>query len=166
LVASRKRTFSSKKHEQRSTSASIANLDIKDNNSILTTTINEKQQQQNSISLFTTSMTTGAPLTMNQQNQHQNQKPKQKSREEREFQFAVSSITMNALFFVFNVAICFYYLYSSYVNMSPGPSLLFYGIAYSLFYINYSYKFFLFILINTKYRSEFKKIFRKCKTSS
>ena len=81
-------------------------------------------------------------------------KKSSKSREEKEFQFALVSVTMNILFFFFNLFLCIYNIYSSYVQMSPGDSLLFFSLASLLFNINFTFKFFIYYIINTKFRAE------------
>ena len=81
-----------------------------------------------------------------------------KTREEKEFQFAFISITMNILFFALNVSAAVYNLCSSYLSIDSADSYLLFNITYTIFYCNFSYKFFIHFIINSKFRCEFKKM--------
>ena len=86
------------------------------------------------------------------------QQQQQKSKREREFQFSLISISMNVLFLLLLVPICVYFIYSSYVYMNPSSSFLFHSLTILIGSFNYSFKFFIFYFINTKFRSELYKI--------
>lgn len=141
LVKSRKRT-SSTSTIKRTTNHSTA---IKHGEQSIDT--------NNNNSLASTTATPGTSSIHHRLSKVRQSIPK-KTREEREFQFAVISISMNIVFFLFFAPTCFYSLYTSYVDMNPSSQFLFYSVTTFIYFLNFSYKFFIYFFINTKFRSE------------
>ena len=84
---------------------------------------------------------------------------KLKSREQRDFNFAMTSISLNILSLLLNLPITVFTIYE--LNVEPINTFLF-MISSLCLNINLSYKFFLYLLVNMKFREEFFKIFSFC----
>jgi hypothetical protein len=139
---------------------SSRHVDFKERSSIHVSTGPGSESLSNGSSLHVSlNQTTNGVEGMSRVTIARRQARKSKSREEREFQFAAISIMMNVLFFFFNICLCSYNLISSYVQLNPGGGMIFQGVGALLFFCNFSYKFFLYLAINTKFRSELLKIF-------
>ena len=96
-------------------------------------------------------------ITLKSNNSASTALKKSKSREQRDFQFALTSITLNILSLLLNLPITFFTIYD--INVESGNDLLF-AISNICFYLNLSYKFFLYVWVNVKFREEFLKIFK------
>lgn len=78
-----------------------------------------------------------------------------KSREERDFNFALTSISLNILSLLLNLPIGIYVIYV--INVAPSNQLLFI-ISNLCLHFNLTLKFFIYLLVNKKFRAEFLKI--------
>ena len=79
--------------------------------------------------------------------------PKTSQRERRDFQFALTSISLNALSLLLNLPIGVYLIYM--VSFSSQINSLLFMLSNIFLHLNLSYKFFLYLTVNTKFREEF-----------
>lgn len=78
---------------------------------------------------------------------------KTSQRERRDFQFALTSISLNALSLLLNLPIGVYLIYM--VSFSSQINNLLFMLSNIFLHLNLSYKFFLYLTVNTKFREEF-----------
>ena len=84
-----------------------------------------------------------------------------KKREQRDFTFALTSILINVVFIVMNIGIVVFCLLSSYVDMDASTYMFYNSITLNIFFMDYMVKFFLYYAVNSKFRSEFKSLFKQ-----
>ena len=80
-------------------------------------------------------------------------------REQKDRSFAMTSVAINVLFFVLNIGIVTMNLLSSYVDLDADQYQLFSGVTYSLFYLDFSIKFFTYVIFNQIFRKELARFF-------
>lgn len=83
-----------------------------------------------------------------------------RKREQKDFTFALTSILINVVFIMLNIGIVVFCLLSSYIEMDSSTFLFFNSISINIFFTDYVIKFFLYYLVNSKFRSEFKNLFK------
>ena len=79
-----------------------------------------------------------------------------KKREQRDLQFAITSISLCLLFFFLNIGIILFNLLSSYDLVPASDFKLFACLTLVVFVADYSIKFFVYLLVNRHFLSEFK----------
>ena len=79
-----------------------------------------------------------------------------KKREQRDLQFAITSISLCLLFFILNIGIIVFNLLASYDLVPVGDYKLYACLTLVIFVADYSIKFFVYLLVNRHFLSEFK----------
>lgn len=87
-----------------------------------------------------------------QNSNHQNEKSKIKSKD---IKFAISSISLNVLFFVLNIPLSFHLLTVNFLIIDDYLRKLIYSVCDLLYYINYASVFFLSYFFNIIFKKEF-----------
>jgi hypothetical protein len=73
---------------------------------------------------------------------------------QRDTKFAVTSVVLNVLFFVFNLPVCVFYLVDNYITLEDVDASLVYSITLICYYLNFTVVFYVNLLSNRFFRQE------------
>ena len=73
---------------------------------------------------------------------------------QRDIRFAVTSVVLNVLFFVFNLPVCVFYLVNNYITLEDVDASLVYSITLICYYLNFSVVFYVNLFSNRYFRHE------------
>ena len=88
----------------------------------------------------------------NAENKHSN--AKSYKLKQRDIKFAVTSVVLNVLFFVFNLPVCVFYLVNNYITLEDVDASLVYSITLFCYYLNFSVVFYVNLMSNHFFRHE------------
>ena len=86
-----------------------------------------------------------------------------KKREQKDFSFALTSFVINFLFFILNIGTVTYNLLITYVEIPADDYVLATSLVQNIFFLDFMSKFFIYISVNSKFRSELRERFRLLK---
>ena len=99
---------------------------------------------------------------MKSQNNHQQQN--QSAIKPKDIKFAISSISLNVFFFIFNIPLTVYSLIHNFFKLESEFKELLYSVCELLFHVNYSTLFFVSYYFNSIFRKEFLRLIKELKS--